>query len=76
MPRGTANVGTVGMNGLSIGLEALPPEGFQGGTGKCFPIGAKSNRNQIHFPTDLEPNGSPFAVPNQSENGKYNLISG
>ena len=28
-----------------------------------------------HFPIDLEPNGLPFAVPNQSENGKYNLIS-
>ena len=29
-----------------------------------------------HFPIDLEPNGQcPFAVPNQLENGKYNLIS-
>ena len=28
-----------------------------------------------HFPIDLEPNGCPFAVSNQSENGKYNLIS-
>ena len=27
------------------------------------------------FPIDLEPNGRPFAVPNQSKKGKYNLIS-
>ena len=27
-----------------------------------------------HFPIDLEPNGRPFAVPNQSGNGKYNRI--
>ena len=30
-----------------------------------------------YFPIDLKPNGHcPFAVPNQSENGKYNLILG
>ena len=28
-----------------------------------------------HFPIDLETNGRPFSVQNQSENGKYNLIS-
>ena len=29
-----------------------------------------------HFPIDLEPNGQcPFAILNQSENDKYNLIS-
>ena len=29
-----------------------------------------------HYLIDLEPNGQcPFAVPSQSENGKYNLIS-
>ena len=28
-----------------------------------------------HFPIDFEPNRRPFAVPNLSENGKYNLIS-
>ena len=47
-------------------------------TEKFFPILIKSNQNQIVFTivlTDLEPNGRPFAVPNQSENSKYNLIS-
>ena len=36
-----------------------------------------SKSNCIYnFPNNLEPNGHcPFAVPNQSENGKYNLIS-
>ena len=29
-----------------------------------------------HFPIDLEPNRRPFGFPNQSENVKYNLISG
>ena len=28
-----------------------------------------------HFPIDLESNGIPFDVTNQSENGKDNLIS-
>ena len=31
-------------------------------------------RLYLHLPIDLESNGRPFAVPNQSENGKFNLI--
>ena len=38
-------------------------------------LGTKRNIRIFHSPIDLEPNGRPFAVTNQSENGKYKLIS-
>ena len=41
---------------------------------KSYQIKPKSD-SIYHFSIQLEPNGRPFAVPNQSENGIYNLIS-
>ena len=44
-------------------------------TEKSYRIKPKSDCI-YHFPIDLDPNGHcPFAVLNQSENGKYNQIS-
>ena len=57
-------------------MQNIPPsrESRRGGRGNVGDGTPKSD-GIYHFPIDLEPNGCPFAVPNQSVHDKYNLIS-